>query len=232
MRGLCRGDGTAVRRLAGCNVGAAVTDLTTAGYTVKLAAVTRASRCCTPTPPLPPADLCRAGPWRALCTAGATLPRLLPTAGSCPGADSGKTGGGRACRIVVLHKRTLAVVLLLEGLPTGAHPVRAAMDPSRGRWLLAGGDDGRLYSYSLSPPQAGGAVAVLPCMVADIALTAAARHGPPLYCVAWSPTLHMVAVCSCRRAGYVTMLCSPAGGEGQRCGPLATACVLHQERPH
>lgn len=52
MRGLCRGDGGAVRRLAACNVGAAVTTLTTAGYTVKLAAATRASRCAAP-PGLP-----------------------------------------------------------------------------------------------------------------------------------------------------------------------------------
>lgn len=130
----------------------------------------------------------------------------------------------------MLHKRTLAVVLLLEGLPTGAHPVRAAMDPSRGRWLLAGGGDGRLYRYSLSPPQTGGTVAVPPCMVADVAPAAAARHVPPLYCVAWSPTLHMVAACSCRRAGHITVLCSPAGGAGQRCDGPRHHRVQHPDR--
>lgn len=44
VSGLCCGAGGAVRRLATRSVGAAVTGLTTAGYTVKLAVVTKASR--------------------------------------------------------------------------------------------------------------------------------------------------------------------------------------------
>ena len=115
------------------------------------------------------------------------------------------------CRIVLLHKSTLQTVMSLEGLPTGRLPVRAAMDPGRGRWLLAGGEDGWLYCFSLSPPEAGAATVVLPCMRAAVAPGAAAPPGPPIYCVAWSPTMHVAAVCSRDPAGYTTMLCSAAG---------------------
>lgn len=132
---------------------------------------------------------------------------------------------------MVLHKRTLAPVLALAGPPSGVYPLRAAMDPSRGRWLLAGGEDGRLHAYSLSPPQGGAAAeAVPPFAAADLA---AAGRGPPVYCVAWSPTLHIAAACGCGRGGFTRLLCSPAGGVGRQYGaptleqhPLACFRVL------
>lgn len=130
------------------------------------------------------------------------------------------------CRIVLLHKSTLQTVMSLEGLPTGRLPVRAAMDPGRGRWLLAGGEDGWLYCFSLSPPEAGAATVVLPCMRAAVAPGAAAPPGPPIYCVAWSPTMHVAAVCSRDPAGYTTMLCSAAGAAPPRRAATPPRAVL------
>eukprot|EP00892_Ulva_mutabilis_P004259 jgi/Ulvmu1/2204/UM013_0050.1 len=175
---VCRGAKGAVQRIASASVGAAVTCLSTAAHTVKLAVMTKASR------------------------------------------------------IVVLHKRTLQTVMTLEGVPTGGLPGKAAMDPGRGRWLLVGAADGRLYCFSLSPPGPGAAAAVMPCMQADVAPGAAAGRGPPVYCVAWSPTMHVAAVGSRHPAGYSTLLCSRAGSTTQRHITLFKPCTLRHSQRH
>jgi hypothetical protein len=121
-------------------------------------------------------------------------------------------------RVVVLHKASMDCLMMLEGFACTRHPLRAAMDPSRGRWLLLGSERGLLYAYNLSMAAVGPSGVLLPEMQAVVGpvATAAAGQEPALYCVAWNSQLHLVAACS-RHATGSTVLLRALPGKPDRC---------------
>lgn len=107
--------------------------------------------------------------------------------------------------------------MALEGASCTKHPVKAAMDPARGRWLLVGSEQGVLYAFNLSVANVGPSGVLLPELQAALSSASGGGREAAVYCVAWNSKLHLIAACSRHSEGCTVVLCGMPG-EHERCG--------------
>lgn len=108
--------------------------------------------------------------------------------------------------------------MALEGASCTRHPVKAAMDPARGRWLLVGSEQGILYTYNLSVANVGPSGVLLPELQAALtSMTRGSGRDTAIYCVAWNSKLHLIAACSRHSEGCTVVLCGKPGESSERC---------------
>jgi hypothetical protein len=119
--------------------------------------------------------------------------------------------------------------MALEGASCTRHPIKAAMDPARGRWLLVGSEQGLLYAFNLSVANVGPSGVLLPELQAALFSAAgeSSVHDAAVYCVAWNSKLHLVAACSRHSEGHTVVLCGMPGDHA-RCEGISLEFFFDQ----
>jgi hypothetical protein len=95
--------------------------------------------------------------------------------------------------------------MVLGGISSAFHPIKACVDPFRAQWLITGSGCGHVYVYNLSSVASSADDVLLPdqCMKQGSGRS-------PVYSVSWNPRFHMVATASMGEDGQIKILCGSA----------------------